>query len=275
MQPVLVIAGREVKESLRNRWILAITGLMAALAIALAFLGGAPTGAIDASPLAVTVVGLAALSVFVVPLIALLLSYDTIVGEIDRGTMLLLLSYPVARWQVLLGKFLGHVATILIATVIGYGGAGIAIVLTGGEAATVADLRAYSLLIGTTVMLGAVFIALGYMVSAWVRERGTAAGLAVALWLVFVILFDLALLGLLVADGGQTIAADLFSALLLFNPTDVYRILNLTGSEEVRGYAGLAGMETGLTPAALGAALGLWILLPMTAAFLRFHRREI
>jgi len=275
MQPVLVIAGREVKESLRNRWILAITGLMAALAIALAFLGGAPTGAIDASPLAVTVVGLAALSVFVVPLIALLLSYDTIVGEIDRGTMLLLLSYPVARWQVLLGKFLGHVATILIATVIGYGGAGIAIVLTGGEAATVADLKAYGLLIGTTVMLGAVFIALGYMVSAWVRERGTAAGLAVALWLVFVILFDLALLGLLVADGGQTIAADLFSALLLFNPTDVYRILNLTGSEEVRGYAGLAGMETGLTPAALGAALGLWILLPMTAAFLRFHRREI
>ena len=43
------------------------------------------------------------------PLIALLLSYDAIVGEVERGTMMLLLTYPVARWQVVLGKFLGHV----------------------------------------------------------------------------------------------------------------------------------------------------------------------
>ena len=274
IRPVLVIAGHEVKASLRNRWILAITGLMAALAVALAFLGSAPTGAVDASPLSVTVVGLAALSVFVVPLIALLLSYDTIVGEIDRGTMILLLSYPLSRWQVLLGKFLGHVATILIATVIGYGGAGIAVGLTG-EAASAADWRAFSMLVASTVMLGACFIALGYMVSAWVRERGTAAGLAVGLWLVFVVLFDLALLGLLVADGGQSIAADLFGAVLLLNPTDVYRILNLTGGEEVRAFAGLAGLDTGASPATLFAALGLWIMVPLAVAFLHFHRREI
>ena len=55
------------------------------------------------------------------PLIALLISHDAIVGEMERGTMLLLLSYPVARWQVLLGKFLGHLAILAFATCLGYG----------------------------------------------------------------------------------------------------------------------------------------------------------
>ena len=38
----------------------------------------------------------------------MLLAYDAIVGEADRGTLALLLSYPVARWQVMAGKFAGH-----------------------------------------------------------------------------------------------------------------------------------------------------------------------
>ena len=42
-----------------------------------------------------TVVSLASLTVFLVPLIALLLAYDAIVGEAERGTLLLLLAYPV------------------------------------------------------------------------------------------------------------------------------------------------------------------------------------
>ena len=41
------------------------------------------------------VVSLSSLTIFLVPLIALLLSHDAIVGEAERGTLLLLLSYPV------------------------------------------------------------------------------------------------------------------------------------------------------------------------------------
>ena len=56
--------------------------------------------------------------VFLLPLIALLISHDAIVGEMERGTMLLLLSYPVGRWQVLLGKFVGHLAILAFATLL-------------------------------------------------------------------------------------------------------------------------------------------------------------
>jgi Cu-processing system permease protein len=74
---VLTVAGKEIRDGLRNHWVLAATGLLAALALGLALLGSAPTGTVGAAPLAVTVVSLASLSVFLLPLIALLISFDT------------------------------------------------------------------------------------------------------------------------------------------------------------------------------------------------------
>src|SRR5215471_20024708 len=120
MRQVMLIAGKELRDGLRNRWVLAVTLLLALFALTLSFLGSAPTGTVKVSPLAVTIVSLSSLSIFLLPLIALLLSYDAIVGEVDRGTMALLLAYPVSRWQVMIGKFLGHLAVLAIATGIGY-----------------------------------------------------------------------------------------------------------------------------------------------------------
>ena len=74
------------------------------------------------------------------PLIALLISHDAIVGEMERGTMLLLLTYPLSRWQVVLGKFLGHVAILGGATLIGYGAAAVALA-AAGEALNLLQLR--------------------------------------------------------------------------------------------------------------------------------------
>jgi len=125
MSPTLIIAQKEIRDNLRNRWVLAATILMFALALALGFMGSTPTGSVKVDPLTVTVVSLSSLSIFLVPLIAMLMSYDAIIGEIERGTMALLLSYPISRWQILVGKFIGHTALLAIATLIGYGAAGL------------------------------------------------------------------------------------------------------------------------------------------------------
>jgi Cu-processing system permease protein len=272
---VLAVAGKEIRDGLRNRWVLAATGLLAALALGLAFLGSAPTGTVGAAPLAVTVVSLASLSVFLLPLIALLISFDTIVGEQERGTLLLLLAYPVSRWQVLAGKFVGHTAILAFATVCGYGAAGLVVAVSGGAEA--ASWLAFAVLLGSSVMLGAIFVGIGYAISAWVGERGTAAGVAVAVWLLFVLLFDLALLGVLVADQGQTLSSSVFRGLLLLNPTDAYRLLNLSSFQEVREFSGLAGLPAEARPPLplLLGALGLWLVLPLSLAAGLFSRKEL
>ncbi|MDR3496324.1 MAG: ABC transporter permease subunit [Ancalomicrobiaceae bacterium] len=275
MRPILLIALKELRDGLRNRWVVAVTVLLAALALTLAFLGSAPTGALKVNALAVTVVSLSSLTIFLIPLVALLLSYDAVVGEIDRGTMALLLAYPLNRWQVITGKFLGHVASLAVSTIIGYGLAGLLLATTGDVDAATGE--AFVLMVAASVLLGSVFIAIGTFVSTLVRDRGTAGGIAVGVWLVFVLLYDMGLLGLLAADQGRSVSAPLLNALLLLNPTDAYRLLTLTASTEVSGFAGLAGLGAGsaLSPPSLVAALLAWTVLPLVAAMALFSRRQV
>ena len=276
MSPIWIITGKEVRDSLRNRWVLAATLLLAALALSLGFLGSSPTGSVKVDPLTVTVVSLSSVSIFLIPLIAMLLAYDAVIGEIERGTMALLLSYPVSRWQVLVGKFLGHLIILTLATTAGYGLAGMALQLAHGGL-DFAAWQPFALLIVASVLLGAAFLAMGYLISAKVKERGTAAGIAIGVWLFFVVIFDMALLGILVADSKQAITAPMLETILLFNPADVYRLLNLTGYENTAMYAGMAGLSGQLTlgmPVLVAAQL-LWIALPFALAAWIFRKRQI
>ena len=275
MTAVTAIAGREVLAGIRNRWMLAASLLLGVLALTLAFVGSAPGGAVAASPLAITVVSLSSLSVFLVPLIGLLVSYDTLVGEIERGTMPLLMTHPVTRWRIVLGKFAGQVAILAVATVVGFG---VAALVTGlGDGGDAEAWSAFGTMVGASILLGAAFIALGTLFSAIVAERGTAAGISVAAWLVFVVLFDMALLAILVADEGQVVSGELFRVLLLLNPTDVYRMLTLSGSETVGALSGMAGVsaEAAFGHAVLVPVMVLWIAVPLGLAGLLFGRKEL
>ena len=276
MNPVWIITGKEVRDSLRNRWVLAATVLLAALALSLGFLGSTPTGSVKVDPLTVTVVSLSSLSIFLIPLIAMLLSYDALIGEIERGTMALLLSYPVSRVQILAGKFIGHIIILTLATAAGYGLAGIALQLANGGI-DIAAWKPFALLIAASVVLGAAFLAMGYVISAKVKERGTAAGVAIGVWLFFVVIFDMTLLGVLVADSEQIITAPVVEGILLLNPADIYRLLNLTGYENTAMYAGMAGLseQISLTVPVLLAAQVLWVFVPLVLAAWIFGRRQI
>jgi len=271
---ILAIADKEIRDGLRNRWVMAITVLLALFALTLAFLGAAPTGAVRTGTLTVTVVSLSSLSIFLLPLIALFLSFDAIVGEMAGGTLALLLAHPIARWQVVIGKFLGHSAILTFATTIGYGCAGAAIVASAGSNG---GWDGFLLLVASSILLGAAFVAIGYVISVTVNDRATAAGIAIGVWLIFVLIFDMALLGALVADQGRLLSAQIVNWILLFNPADVYRMLNLGATLDARLFSGMAGLASDLrySPAVMVAALVLWTAVPLGVAIALFQRRQI
>src|SRR5690606_13665498 len=276
MTNIGILALKEIQEGIRNRWVLATTLLLAALALTLTFLGSAPTGEVGVRPLDIVIVSLSSLTIFLLPLIALLISHDAIVGEMERGTMLLLLSYPIARWQVLLGKFVGHLAILAFATLIGYGASVLALLAMGAVIETESWLS-FMAMIGSSILLGAAFIALGYLASALVRARGTAAGIAIGIWLLFVLIYDMGLLALLVVDQDRTISGGLLDALSIFNPTHIHRLLSLPSSVGVSSLSGMAGVaaNSSLSPGALIATLIAWAAIPLGLAVLTFSRREL
>lgn len=275
MKVIAILALKEVRDGLRNRWVATTILILTALSLSLYFLGSAPVGTTKVDSLEATLVSLVSLSVYLLPLIALMLSFEALVSEFERGTMLLLLTYPVARWQLIIGKFLGHMLILLLAIVVGYGSVALIIALNDDNAAQ--SWLAYGIMMASSWLLGGVFVAFGYFISISVRERATGMAVAIGLWLSLVVLYDLALLGALVADEKQVIGQQMLAVLIIANPTDAYRVFNLTSSDSVSQITGLAEVaaKAGIVQGVPLLMLGAWLLAGLAATIILFYRREI
>ena len=270
MSGVLGFAGSEFRIAVRNRWVAIIIATMALFALVLSAAGSAPTGQLRADSLSVTVASLTSLAVYLVPLVALLMAFDAVAGEIERGTLPLLLTYPISRGKVLLGKALAHLATLGLALAIGYSAAVLAAFAVDPNAAE--GLPAMFRLFWSSLLLGASFLAIGYAVSAFSRRPGTAAGLCIGLWLVMIVLYDLGLLTAIVADDGGWFTTHVFPWLLLANPADAFRIFNLASSEATAAAAGVGGAATAIPTWQALTSIVFWPLAGFLMALIVFRK---
>ena len=264
-----VIAGKEFWDRIRNRWVLAVALVFTVFALVIAYFGAAQQGAVGFRSIELTIASLVSLVIYLIPLIALVLGFDAIVGERERGSLDLLLAMPITRLELLLGKYLGLAAALAFSTVAGFGL--VAIVL-----AAKLDLNALFHYFGfmlSSVLLGCAFLSLAVMLSTFAADRTRASGLAIAAWFFFVLVFDLLLLGALVVSGGQW-GGELFPYLLLANPADVFRILNIFSLDEVRTLYGLATVfpRALADPWLLGLVMLAWIVTPLAIATWRFRK---
>ncbi len=274
MTQIWSIAAKEFSDGLRNRWLLAISLLFAVLAVGIAWLGAAASGQVGFTSIPATIASLASLATFLMPLIALLLAYDAIVGEEEGGTLMLLLTYPLGRGQILLGKFVGHGLILALATLIGFGCAAVAIALLVDDVELGLLLWAFGRFMVSSTLLGWVFVALAYVLSSKASEKSSAAGMALGVWFLFVLVFDLALLALLVLSKGR-FNPDLLPWLLLLNPTDIYRLINLSGFEGSGNAIGLMALSSDLpvSISVLWLCLLLWVGALLLLAYWMFRRR--
>lgn len=262
------IAAKEWRDRRRNRWVLAVAVVFAAFALLIAYFGGAQSGVVGLRSAAATVASLTSLAIYLMPLIALLLGFDAIVGERERGVLDLLLSLPVTRAELLLGKYLGLAAALSMATLAGFGAA----LAPLAPSMDGASLAIYLRFVGSALMLGLAFLSLAVLVSTVVRDRTRATGAAIGLWFGFVLVFDLSLLGLLVASAGRH-ATGWAPYALLFNPADVFRVINVFGADALRSSFGLGTLaaQGWNAPATLYGVLCAWIMAPLGVALWRFR----
>ncbi len=273
MNAVITITTAEFQRAIRNRWALAAIILLASLAFSLALLGSAPIGDSRASLMSITTVSLSSLSLYLIPLVALTISFDAIVGEQEQGTLLLLLSYPVSRWHIILGKFIGHLLVLMFAILIGYGSAGLYLSAQGNTG--VSDWINYAQMMASSLLLGAVFISLGSLISLLSKVRASAIGAAVGVWLFMLVIYDLILLGVLLTDKEQRLLPGVFDLLVLANPADVYRLYNLTGSEAASLVSGVLNVSETVGPNSLLAIMSAWIIVLLSLAIYLFNRKEL
>lgn len=275
MNAILTVANKEFHDGLRNRWVMSISLIFALLATGLAYFGAAASGQAGFTNLSTTLVSLASLAVFVIPLIALMLAYDGVVGEDESGTLLLLMTYPLSRWQLVLGKMMGHWMIMAFSTIIGFGLSAIIMGVFSDTTTWSELIMPYAFFITFATLLGWIFIAIATMISASVAEKSKAAGLALIVWFVFVFMFDLSLLGLLVGTEGN-VNAELFPYLLLLNPTDIFRliIISFFADQQLTGLMAVA-QHAQFSMFSLISSMLAWFVALVLGAIALFNKRKL
>lgn len=274
--PVLLVARQELLLAARSRWVQIFAAVFAVLSLAVAGSGYVLSGGHGFQDLARTSASLVELVSLVVPLAALLMGVLALAPE--RGTAELLFAQPVSRGAVLVGKLLGLFVALAAAQSVGFGAAGLVVFSQAGEEGA----GGYALLVLGAVLLTAAFLAIAALLAAGAvgRRRVRALALAVVVWFVAVVLFDLAALGAASLLPSGT-ASRLLVIAVVVNPVDAVRTASLLAVEGTAAFGSaslaflrLTGGGVGAA-AALSASLALWIVAPLALAARRLARTDL
>ncbi|MFN8007780.1 MAG: ABC transporter permease subunit [Terriglobia bacterium] len=259
---ILTIARQELTINIRNRWTLVFAIAFAALVVAIAYFGLVTSGAIGFQGFQRTSASLLNLVLYIVPLMALVMGTASFTDE--KHCSDLLYAQPVSRTEILLGKLGGLFGSILTSTLIGFGLGGLIIAFKAGSEGV---LR-YPILVGLSLLLALVFLALSALVAAWNRRKSKAFGVTLFLWFFFVLFYDLLVI------GGTFLLQERLANRFLFislagNPVDMVRVASLIAldGKQIFGPAGAALVKFlgGDWASLVALALGLlfWIAFPI------------
>ena len=124
---------------------------------------------------------------YVLSFLCVVLAYNAVSGEVESGTLRMVLSNPVSRGAFLGGKLLAHLATLLVATTVGVLVSLLIISLHGVLELNLHILGSSALFLTGTALYLALFLLLGTGLSVLARSSATALVFLVTAWTVLVV----------------------------------------------------------------------------------------
>lgn len=242
----------------RNRFVLGYALLMLLIAQGLFMLESDPMKAL---------LSLVQVVLALVPLITLVFTV-VYLYDIQEFTQLLAVQ-PIARRSILAGQLLALAAALLVAQMVGLG---LPLLL---HIPTMASLILS--VAGSALVL--VFVALGALIALRQREKARGVGLSLAVWLLFVLVYDAVLMGLMFSLSDYPIEPFVVP-LAGANPIDLARILVMLEVDlaAMMGYSGAIYKNFFGSTAGMGVAamiLLLWVALPAWRGFVVFGKKDL
>ena len=252
----------QIRDIIRNRWVLGYGAVLLLLTETLFRLGG------DGSRVVLSLLNVV---LIFIPLVAL--TFGTLYFYSSREFIELLLAQPVGRPAMFTGLWVGLTLPLILALGLGLG---LPFLLHAG--ATPAPAHALPLLLGIGALLTSAGTALAFLIALRFEDRARGFGAALLVWLMAAVVYDGVVL-LLVALLGQYPLEMPLLVLTLFNPLDLGRVALLMELDitALMGYTGAVfqrflGSSLGLGLAT--AALALWTAVPLGFGLRRFVRRD-
>ncbi|MCC7033723.1 MAG: ABC transporter permease subunit [Acidobacteria bacterium] len=275
MSVIWLCARHELLLAARSRWLQWFAVIFAGLALLVAASGYVLSGGYGLQDFARTAVSLVQLVLLIVPLAALV--FGSLTLSPDRGAAELLYAQPVPRWAILAGRVIGLFLALAAAELLGFGVAGLAVQYFSGPSGA----SQFLVVVALSLALTAVFLSIAAALACGEPgRRARALAMALVVWFVAVILFDLAALGVASMLRSGAASRVLMTAALL-NPVDAGRTgayMAIEGTSAF-GSASLALLRfTGgerAVAALVTASLLLWTVVPAWMAARRLGRTDL
>jgi ABC-type transport system involved in multi-copper enzyme maturation permease subunit len=271
----MTIAKKEFMDNLRNNWIVILTVLFVILTLVISFVsGGGSLGDIQ-----ITVVGLLTISSLLVPIIAIMLGYDTISGETESRSLLVVQSYPVSREEVYFGKFLGLGSVLGVSVLIGFGISGIIISATVGGT----NPLGFLIFMFLTILLGLIYLSMSICFSSILKRHTTSlyAGIALFFWAMII---GSVIMGIHLGTGGTfedflsgSMPSWMWGSTMVLSPSDMYQTATLLGFDlRVANISGFTiTIPDFITIANLLGIFIIWIVVPLGVGYYFYRKRDI
>lgn len=211
--------------------------------------------------------GLMNITLLIIPLVSSI--FCTIYLYNSAEFIELLVAQPIRRTKLLSGIYLGLVASLSIATIIGIG---IPVVLYS------ADASGFTLL-ATAIALSIVFASLALLAAVLTRDKARGIGLALLLWFYFSFIYDGLVLMVLLQFADYPMEKAMLGMSML-NPIDLGRILLLLQLDisAMMGFTGALfrsffGSSQGMFFAAINILA--WMVIPALLAIRKFTRKDL
>ncbi|SNZ04752.1 ABC-2 type transport system permease protein [Natronoarchaeum philippinense] len=215
-----------------------------------------------------------------VPILAMIVGYMSIVGERDTGSIRMLLSLPIVRGEVVVGKFLGRLGVLSVPTLLGFGVGAVVMFALYGELPAGSFVEFLVL----TLLVAVLYIALAVSISASVDSRGKAMGLAAGTIIVLEYLWSAVPLGVYyLLNGNLRISGgppEWFMFLSTVTPKAalqkfLFMFFDFGFADQLSSLQAGSDAPIYLQNWFSGIIVLLWIAVPLAIGYLRFQRATI
>lgn len=162
------------------------------------------------------------LNLLMIPLISLLMGSLFLAGEKEDSGLLLLLTYPISFWAVILGKYLGLFVSVGTVLSIGYGVSLLSMYLVNSYISLLVIAKFYIL----SLLLAAIFISLAMVIGVRAKTRFQALGISLILWAMAVLFYEFLIMGIS-SFLPTTAILTLLTSTVFLNPIEIVRVWSI------------------------------------------------
>lgn len=214
------IAKKEINFNFLNYWFLLTAFIFCTTNFMIIYFGETLSGDHSQTDIRSLSLSIIHLQMYLIPLLSFILSYDSILSENESGTLDLILSYKIDFSEILIGKLLGNSTIFTLSFMIGFLPILIYLYLLGIEIKTLINFTFIS------IWLNIICNAIAIYISNSSRDRTFVILLSIAIWLLFVFVYDIIFVFITMFFYG-VLENNTINLLLFLNPIEIFRLISI------------------------------------------------